>query len=51
MDSVFFLSYLPCAAFLGGRGVCLYRFLLGLGLGMIFSFADKPIGTQCKVVT
>jgi hypothetical protein len=42
---------LPCAAFLGGRGVCLYRFLLGLGLGMIFSFADKPIGTQCKVVT
>jgi len=50
VDSVFFLSYLPCAAFFGGRGVCLYRFLLGLELGMIFSFADKPIGTQFKVV-
>lgn len=50
MDSVFFLSYLPCAAFFVGRGECLYRFLLGLELGMIFSFADEPIRTQCKVV-
>jgi hypothetical protein len=41
---------LPCPAVFGGRGLRLYRFLLGLELGMIFSFADKPIGTQCKVV-
>ncbi len=50
VDSVFFLCYLPCPAVFGGRGLRLYRFLLGLELGMIFSFADKPIGTQCKVV-